>query len=67
MITERKEDLAQVEVDSFIEKMIEKYARAFLGDRIGEVENGNVYDEERGHPAQVSGEVGSLGLSDIRR
>lgn len=67
MITERKEDLAQVEVDSFIVKLLEKYYKAFLGDRIGEVENGNVYDQGRGQPAQVSGEVGSLDQLDIRR
>ncbi len=55
MITERKEDIAQVDIDSWIEKMLEKYTRAFLGDRFEEVADGeNLYDEEGRQPVADS-------------
>ncbi len=61
MITERKEDLILVEVDRKFEKMIEKYYKAFLGDRLGEVGNAeNIYGQEGRRAEQVSGEVESL-------
>ena len=57
MITERKEYLVLVERDRFIEKMIEKYYKAFLGDRlpfpgkgqeIGEVEDAEETNSKKG-------------------
>jgi len=58
MIIERKEDLILVEVDSKIEKMIEKYYKAFLDDRVGEVENAEeIYSQEGRQPAGVGGEI----------
>ncbi len=60
MTTERKEDLITVEADSYIEKLIEKYYRAKLGDRIGEVENGEIYSQEGRRPAKVSEEIRSI-------
>ena len=60
-MNERTEDLVLVEVDRFIEKMIKKYYESHLGDRIGEVENGeNIYGQEGRRPAQVGGEVRSI-------
>ncbi len=57
-MSERSEDLILVEVDSYIEKMIEKYYKNHLGDRLGEVENGeNIYSQEGRQTAGVSGEV----------
>ncbi len=51
MITERKEDIAQVDIDSWIKKMLEKYTRAFLADRFEEIADGeNLYDEEGRQP-----------------
>lgn len=60
MITERKEDIALVEVDSFIEKMITKYTKAFLGDRFGEVENGEIYGQAGRQPAENSETLRSI-------
>lgn len=61
MITERKDDQIFVEAESFTDKLFEKYYKAFLGDRLGEVENGeNIYDEAGRRAGQVSGEVESL-------
>jgi hypothetical protein len=55
MITERKEDIADIEIDSWIEKMLEKYTRAFLGDRFEEVADGeNLYDETGRQPVSDS-------------
>ena len=51
MITERKEDLVQVESEAFIEKMLEKYFSSFVGDR-----DGNIYDQEGRQPAANSEE-----------
>ena len=60
-MSERTEDLVMVEVDRFIEKMLKKYYDSFLGDRIGEVEDGeNIYSEEGRRPAQVSEEIRSI-------
>ena len=56
MIGERKEDIIQVEVDSWFEKMITKYTRAHLGDR-GEVGYGNVYSQEGRQRDQDSEEI----------
>ena len=67
MITERKEDIALVEVDSFIEKMIAKYTKAFLGDRFGEVANGNLHDQSGRQPFGPGEEVGNLDQRDIGR
>ena len=55
MITERKEDIAQVDIDSWIEKMLKKYTMAFLADRFEEVADGeNLYDEEGRQPVSDS-------------
>ena len=60
-MSERSEDLIFVEVDSYIERMIEKYYKNHLGDRIGEVEDAeNIYSQEGRRAEQVSGEVGNL-------
>ena len=57
-MSERSEDLIMVEVDSYIEKMLEKYYKNHLGDRVGEVENGeNIYSQEGRRTAQVGEEV----------
>ena len=56
MITERKEDLVQVESEAFIEKMLGKYFSSFVGDR----ENGNLYSQAGRQPDQVSEEIGSI-------
>jgi hypothetical protein len=57
MITERKEDLTLMEVDRRIEKMLEKYLEAFLGDRlpfpgtgqeVGEVEDAEETNSQTG-------------------
>ena len=57
-MSERTEDLVLVEVDSYIEKMLEKYYKSFLGDRIGEVGNGeNIYSQEGRQTAGVGEEV----------
>ena len=63
MITERKEDLVTVEVDSYIEKMLEKYFKSFVGDR----ENGEIYNQAGRQPAGVGEEVGSIDLGNIGR
>ena len=60
MITERKEDLITVEAESFIEKMLKKYYEGFLGDRIGEVENGEIYSQAERRTDQVGEEVRSI-------
>ena len=52
MITERKEDLVTVEADSYIEKLLEKYFRAFVGDR-----DGNIYSQEERPIGTDSGEA----------
>ena len=68
MITERKEQLADLGAESFIEMMIEKYAKAFLGDRFEEVENAeNIYGQEGRQPAQIGGEVQGVDQFDIGR
>ena len=54
MIGERREDIIQVAVDSLIEKMITKYYKAHLGDRLQEGTNGEIYDEEGRQPAANS-------------
>ena len=55
-MSERSEDLILVEVDSYIEKMLEKYYKSFLGDReAGNAEN--IYSQEGRQTAGVSGEV----------
>ena len=66
MIIERKEDLVLVEVESYIEKMIEKYYNAFLGDR-GVVGNGEIYDQTGRQPGRAGEEVGSIDQLDIGR
>ena len=61
MIVERKEDLILMEIDRRIEKLLKKYHDAFIGDRIGEVEDAeNIYSQEGRRAEQVSGEVGNL-------
>ena len=67
MILERDIDLIMVEVESFIERMIEEYARAHLGPRFGEVANGNLYDEEGRQPYGNSGEIQRIDSSNIGR
>ncbi len=60
-MSERTEDLVFIEVDKFIEKMLEKYYKSHLGDRIGEVENGEkIYSEAGRRPAQVGEEIRSI-------
>ena len=60
-MSERTEDLVMVEVDRFIEKMLEKYYKSHLGDRVGEVENAeNIYSEAGRRPAQVGEEIRSI-------
>jgi len=67
MITARDIDLLMVEVESFIEKMIIEYAKAHLGDRIGEVGDGELYDQEGRQPGGIGEEMGSVNLTDIGR
>jgi len=50
MITERREDIIQVEIESRIKIMLEKYTKAFLADRFGEVADGNLYAQAGGQP-----------------
>ncbi len=54
MITERREDIVQVEIESRIKIMLEKYTKAFLADRFGEVENGELYVQEGRQPVADS-------------
>jgi hypothetical protein len=67
MILERDIDLIMVEVESFIERMIEEYTRAHLGERFGEVENGKIQRQVGRQPAGYSEEVRGTNLSNIRR
>ncbi len=61
MITERKEDLIFVEAESFTDKLIEKYYKSFLGDRLGEVENGeNIYSQEGRQTERPGEEIRSI-------
>jgi hypothetical protein len=60
MITERKEDIIWVEAESYIEKLLEKYLRAKLGDRIGEVENGELYSQTGRDGTTDSEEIGNI-------
>ena len=58
MIVERKEDLILMEIDRRIEKLLKKYHDAFIGDRIGEVEDAeNIYSQEGRQTAGVGEEV----------
>lgn len=56
MITERKEDLVQVEVESYIEGLLEKYFRSFVGDR----DNGELHGQAERRTDTDSGEVRSI-------
>ena len=67
MILERDIDLIMVEVESYIERMIEEYARAHLGPRFGEVANGNLYGQEGRQPSGYSEEVQRIDISNIGR
>ena len=55
MITERKEDLVQVEVESYIEKMLEKYFSSFVGDR-----DGNIHGQAERYPGPDSEEIRNI-------
>ena len=60
-MSERSEDLGMVAVDKFIQDLIEKYYKNHLGDRIGEVENGeNIYSQAGRQPDQVGEEIGNI-------
>jgi len=67
MITARDIDLLMVEVESFIEKMIIEYSKAHLGDRFGEVGDGEVYDQEGRQPSGIGEEMGSNDITGIGR
>ncbi|MCK5430541.1 MAG: hypothetical protein KAI94_13765 [Anaerolineales bacterium] len=60
MITERKEAQITVESESYIYKMLEKYYKSFLGNRLGEVENGEIYSQAERRTDQVGEEVRSI-------
>ncbi len=61
MIIERKEELILMEIDRRIVKLLEKYTKDYIGDRIGEVENAKkIYSQEGRRAEHVSGEVGNL-------
>ncbi len=60
MITERKEDLIFVEAESFTEKLLEKYFMSFVGDRLGEVENGELYSQTGRDGTTDSEEIGNI-------
>ncbi len=57
MITERREDIVQVEIDSRIKIMLEKYTKAFLADRFVEVADGRLYVQEGRQPPGDSQEI----------
>ena len=60
-MSERSEDLGMVAVEKFIQDLIKKYYENHLGDRIGEVENGeNIYSQTGRQPDQVGEEVRSI-------
>ena len=60
MITERKDDLIITGAESFIDKLLEKYLTAKLGDRIGEVDSG-----ETNSQAGRDGNTDSEGIGNI--
>ncbi len=60
MMTERKEDLIFVEAESFTDKLIEKYFKSFVGDRLGEVENGELYSQTGRDGTKDSAEIGNI-------
>ena len=59
MITERVLDMLQVEVESYIEKLLKEYTIGFMGDRMeaGGLENGDLYDEEGRQPITSSEQI----------
>lgn len=67
MILERDIDLIMVEVESFIAKMIEEYARAHLGERFGEVGDGKIQRQEGRQPSGYSEEIWRNDLGNIGR
>lgn len=57
-MTERSEMNNMANVEKFIQDLIEKYTKNHLGDRFGEVENGeNIYSQEGRRPAGFGEEV----------
>jgi hypothetical protein len=56
MITERDIDLMQVELDAFIEKLMEEYMRAYLGERYAE----DIYSQEGRGPVEGGSPVGNI-------
>lgn len=60
-MTERSEMNSMAGVDKFILDLIKKYTKNHLGDRFGEVENGeNIYGQEGRQPAGIGEEVRSI-------
>jgi hypothetical protein len=57
MIDARKMDLLLIEAKEFAEHLLESYIEKFMGGRTGykvEVEDGDLYDQERGQLAEYS-------------
>ncbi len=57
MIGERREDIVQVQVDSWFETMIAKYFTEHVGDRGEVLGNGNIYGQEEGQVVRPGEEV----------
>jgi hypothetical protein len=59
-MSERTEDLIMVGVDKRVKELLEKYYKNHLGDRIGEVEDGNIYSQGKRNGIGNSEEIGNI-------